>query len=107
MRRLLRGIKHFFLPPPGSSIWLRILPFAVLGVLTVFVLTGSSYAWTYTNSPEFCGSACHTMPPNYSTYLQSPHARVSTAASALDVPSCAWMEWLLSVAPLALVGRTS
>lgn len=76
MRRLFRGIKHFFLPPPGSSVWLRILPFVVLGVLTVFVLSGSSYAWTYTNSPEFCGSACHTMPPNYSTYLQSPHARV-------------------------------
>ncbi len=32
--------------------------------------------WEYSNSPDFCGSTCHTMPPEYNTYRVSPHARV-------------------------------
>lgn len=76
MRTIFKAIKNFFLPPPGSIIWIRILPFAVLGVVTLAVGYGSVEAWTYTNSPEFCGMACHTMPPQYSAYLHSPHARV-------------------------------
>jgi nitrate/TMAO reductase-like tetraheme cytochrome c subunit len=76
MRRLFSAIKRFFLPPPGRPVWVRLLPFAFLGLLTIFTISGTVYGWTYTNSPEFCGSACHTMPPQYSAYLQSPHARV-------------------------------
>jgi len=76
MRKLINAIKNFFFPPAGSSLWIRILPFALLGVLTLAVTYGSVEAWTYTNSPEFCGTACHTMPPEYSAYLHSPHARV-------------------------------
>jgi nitrate/TMAO reductase-like tetraheme cytochrome c subunit len=34
-------------------------------------------AWEYSNSSEFCGTTCHTMPPNFVTYQESPHARVS------------------------------
>lgn len=48
----------------------------VLGVLTAVVLLLGNYGWEYTNSSEFCGTTCHTMPPEYSTYLRSPHARV-------------------------------
>ena len=40
------------------------------------MLVGSVYAWEYTNSPEFCGTACHTMPPEFTSYLTSPHARI-------------------------------
>ena len=76
MRKLWRAIKRFVFPPAGSPLWLRILPFAVAGVLTLTVIYGSVQAWTYTNSSEFCGTACHTMPPEYSAYLRSPHARV-------------------------------
>lgn len=76
MRRLFRAIKRFFFPPPGSSRILRVLPFAVLGMLTVFVAYGSVEAWNYTNSSQFCGTTCHTMPPEYSAYQRSPHARV-------------------------------
>ena len=75
MRKLINAIKNFFFPPAGSSLWIRILPFALLGVLTLAVTYGSVEAWTYTNSPEFCGTACHTMPPEYSAYLHSPQAR--------------------------------
>lgn len=76
MRRVWSAIKRFFRPPPGSPIWLAILPFAVLGLFTLFAIYGSVEAWNYTNSSEFCGTTCHTMPPEYSAYLRSPHARV-------------------------------
>ncbi len=70
------AIKRFFFPPEDTPAWLKILPYAVLGVLTLLVFTGGSYAWEYTNSSQFCGTACHTMPPEYTTYQGSPHANV-------------------------------
>jgi len=76
MKKLAQALKKFFFPPQGTPLWLRVLPYAVLGILTLFVLVTSAYAWDYTNSPEFCGEACHTMPPEYTAYLTSPHARV-------------------------------
>ena len=48
----------------------------MLGALTLVVLVSGAYAWDYTNSPQFCGTVCHTMPPEYTAYLTSPHARV-------------------------------
>jgi nitrate/TMAO reductase-like tetraheme cytochrome c subunit len=53
------------------------LPYAVLGVLTFILLTAGVYGWEYTNSSEFCGNSCHTMPPEYTAYLTSPHARIA------------------------------
>jgi len=76
MARIRESLRRFFFPPPGSSRWVRVLPYAVLGVLTLVVLVASAYVWEYTNSPTFCGTACHTMPPEYTAYLTSPHARV-------------------------------
>ncbi len=76
MRKLLALIKRIFVPPPGSPWWLRLFPFVLLGLIAFASLGATSYAWTYTNSPEFCGNTCHSMPPNYSSYLRSPHARV-------------------------------
>jgi nitrate/TMAO reductase-like tetraheme cytochrome c subunit len=76
MRKLWSAFKRFVFPPAGSPTWLRVLPFAIAGVLTLAVIYGSVEAWTYTNSSEFCGTTCHTMPPQFSAYLQSPHARV-------------------------------
>ena len=76
MRRIWSAFKSFVFPPGGSPLWLRVLPFAIAGVLTLLVIYGSAQAWTYTNSSEFCGTSCHTMPPEYSAYLHSPHARV-------------------------------
>jgi len=37
---------------------------------------GGVTVWEYTNSPQFCGATCHTMPPEYTAYQVSPHARV-------------------------------
>jgi len=76
MKKLLQVIRTFFLPPEGTSLWLRLAPYIFLGILSIMVLWGGAYAWDYTNSPEFCGQACHTMPPEFTSYLASPHARV-------------------------------
>jgi nitrate/TMAO reductase-like tetraheme cytochrome c subunit/mono/diheme cytochrome c family protein len=77
----VKGIKarlrNFFFPPEGSPTWVRLLPYAVLGILTIILLTGATFGWEYTNSPEFCGESCHTMPPEYTAYLISPHARIA------------------------------
>src|SRR4030067_1498884 len=76
MKTLFRVIKNFFFPPTGSPRWLRIAPYATLGVLTFILLIAAAYGWEYTNSPAFCGTSCHTMPPEYTAYLVSPHARI-------------------------------
>jgi nitrate/TMAO reductase-like tetraheme cytochrome c subunit len=77
MKGIKARLKKFFFPPEGSPIWVRILPYAVLGILTLVLLTGATYGWEYTNSSEFCGESCHTMPPEYTAYLTSPHARIA------------------------------
>lgn len=76
MSKIIDRLKQFFFPPADTPRWQRILPYVVLGFLTLVVFFSSAYAWEYTNSPEFCGTACHTMPPEYTSYLTSPHARV-------------------------------
>ncbi|MEW6402200.1 MAG: NapC/NirT family cytochrome c [Chloroflexota bacterium] len=70
-------MQRFFFPPAGSPRWLFILPYAVLGVVTIALLFGGVHAWEYTNSPGFCGTVCHTMPPQNVVYLESPHANVT------------------------------
>ncbi len=76
LKRFTSKLRSFFLPSSNSPLFVRLLPFIILGGITLFVLTAGVYAWEYTNSPEFCGTACHTMPPEYTSYLASPHARV-------------------------------
>jgi nitrate/TMAO reductase-like tetraheme cytochrome c subunit len=76
MDRLKRALRGFFFPPSGARLWVRLLPYLTLALLTLVVLIGGAYAWDYTNSPVFCGTACHTMPPEYTAYLTSPHARI-------------------------------
>jgi hypothetical protein len=41
---------------------------------------GSFRTYEFTESVEFCGTVCHTpMKPEYTAYLESPHARVACA----------------------------
>jgi nitrate/TMAO reductase-like tetraheme cytochrome c subunit len=56
---------------------LLVLPYAVLGILILIIVGGGAYAWDYTNSPRFCGTTCHTMPPENAAYQRSPHANVT------------------------------
>ncbi len=69
-------IYRFFFPPPGTPAWSRVLRLAVLLAIPLVIVLLLPAAWEYSNSPEFCGTTCHTMPPEYNTYLVSPHARV-------------------------------
>lgn len=77
LKRIRAGVRKFFFPPPGSPRWIMVLPYAVLGIFTLSLLVGGAYAWDYTNSPSFCGTSCHTMPPEYAAYQVSPHARIA------------------------------
>ncbi len=76
MKRIWKAVRHFFFPPADATRWARILPYLVLGALSLGVLIAAAYGWDYTNSPSFCGSTCHTMPPEYNSYIASPHARI-------------------------------
>lgn len=76
MRQIGSALRAFFFPGPAASRTRRVLPYAVLGIVTLTGLWMGVVGWEYTNSPQFCGTACHTMPPEFTTYLVSPHARV-------------------------------
>jgi nitrate/TMAO reductase-like tetraheme cytochrome c subunit len=76
MRKIGSRLKKFFFPPSDTATILKVVPYAIMGILTFFLLIGANVGWEYTNSSEFCGTSCHTMPPEYSAYLTSPHARV-------------------------------
>jgi hypothetical protein len=76
MKQLFNWLKNFFFPPPGATRWRRIFPYLLMGILTVIVLISTTLVWDYTNSNQFCGEVCHTMPPQFSTYLASAHAGV-------------------------------
>jgi nitrate/TMAO reductase-like tetraheme cytochrome c subunit len=59
----------------------------------VFVLVGAvgSYrTYEFTDSVQFCGRTCHkVMSPEYTTYLQSPHARVECVQCHVG-PGASW-----------------
>ncbi len=76
MKKVRETVRDFFFPRQDAPPWRRILPYAVLGVLTLGLLSAGAAGWEYTNSPTFCGTQCHTMPPEYTAYLTSPHARI-------------------------------
>lgn len=67
---------RFFWPGSDSPILRRLLPYGTLAAaaLVAFLIGGAG--WEYTNSSQFCGTSCHTMPPEYASYLASPHANV-------------------------------
>jgi nitrate/TMAO reductase-like tetraheme cytochrome c subunit len=74
--KLKERIRRFFVPPPGSARIYYILPYVVLAVVAIVLLGGGTYGWEYANSPKFCGTTCHTMPPQDAVYKISPHANV-------------------------------
>ncbi len=69
-------LNRFLWPGPSVPLWIRLMPYAslVLAGLILFILAGA--AWEYTGSNEFCGTTCHTMPPEYIVFQRSPHASV-------------------------------
>jgi hypothetical protein len=76
-KRVRRALRAFFIPGEGSPRWRRTIPWVVPVAIVVGLVIGSAHAWAWTNSPEFCGETCHTMPPQFAAYELSPHSRVS------------------------------
>ncbi len=70
-------LRTFFSPTPAASFGVRIAPYLVLSITGLVVFLVISGGWSYTNSTTFCGMTCHTMPPQYNTYLRSAHSRVT------------------------------
>jgi len=77
MKEIKERLAKFFFPSPDSPRVILILPYATLGLLTLLLIVGGIHTWEYTNSPQFCGTACHTMIPQDVVYKQSPHANVT------------------------------
>lgn len=62
MKKLRERLGKFFFPSPDSPPRMLVLPYAVLGVITLSWIAGGIYGWENTNSPEFCSTGCYTMP---------------------------------------------
>lgn len=78
MRKLPNRLSAFFSRGAGApSLQGRVLRLIVPILLVLLVVGGLGSGWAYTNSPEFCGTVCHSMPPEYVAYQSSPHARVA------------------------------
>jgi len=69
--------KNLFFPPHDASPVRRILPYAIIVIIGLALTLGTTTAWQYTNTSKFCGTACHTMPPEYVTHINSSHVRVT------------------------------
>jgi hypothetical protein len=76
VKRTWKWLSRSLFPAAGSPHWRRIAPYGVLCGLVIVILASASYTWEYTDSSDFCGTTCHTMPPEYSAYQQSSHVQV-------------------------------
>lgn len=77
MSKFWRGVKKIFAPPPGSSTVQKILPYVIFIIIGTALFLATTSVWQLTNSTTFCGTACHTMPPQYVTHMNSSHVRVT------------------------------
>jgi nitrate/TMAO reductase-like tetraheme cytochrome c subunit len=77
VKKIMERLGRFFVPEPGSSRWTYLLPYLVLTIVFIALFAGGTYGWERTNSSEFCGTTCHTMPPQGVTHLNSPHSNVT------------------------------
>ncbi|MCB0117980.1 MAG: NapC/NirT family cytochrome c, partial [Anaerolineales bacterium] len=77
MMKLRERVRRFFYPDPDSPRWILLLPYISIVVFILVAAFGSIHAWEYTNSPSFCGTTCHTMPPQNTAYKASPHSNVT------------------------------
>lgn len=69
----------------------RLAFFSAGSLLFLLFVTVASYrSYHFTESRQFCGQACHeVMNPEFTTYLHSPHARVSCSECHIG-PGAAW-----------------
>jgi nitrate/TMAO reductase-like tetraheme cytochrome c subunit len=70
-------LRKFFFPAPDSARVILLLPYLTLIVMALLIVFGGVHTWEYTNSNQFCGTVCHTMPPQSVAFAESPHANVT------------------------------
>jgi nitrate/TMAO reductase-like tetraheme cytochrome c subunit len=73
----------------------RILIGFLAGAVVFLLLTavGSNRTYHYTESVQFCGQTCHTpMKPEFTTYLNSSHARVECTACHVGSGASAYVK---------------
>ena len=75
--KLKERISKFFYPAPNSPWIVLLLPYITIMVFVFAAVFGGIHTWEYTNSPAFCGTTCHTMPPQDTVYKLSPHSNVT------------------------------
>ncbi len=75
--KLRERLGKFFFPAPDSPRWILLLPYITLIVAAAAIAFGGIHTWEYTNSNQFCGGVCHTMPPQSVVFHESPHSNVT------------------------------
>jgi nitrate/TMAO reductase-like tetraheme cytochrome c subunit len=94
-RRLFPEVKEWPRLPsfdPNNPAHRRGATIVGIGALVVIPLIAiSSYeGYHYTDSTRFCGQVCHSvMSPEFTSYMNSPHARVTCAACHIG-PGASW-----------------
>jgi len=70
--------KHIVIDPTSPTHQNAVLVFMIgTAILLMMTAIGCYKAYNFTESQRFCGVTCHgIMKPEYTEYLQSPHARV-------------------------------
>ncbi len=77
MKRLFGWLKKVFSPPPGSSRFRKALPYTIIVVALFVIFLSGLLVWEETNTVDFCGKACHTMPPQFVTHQASSHTAIT------------------------------
>ena len=63
---------------PSHRLRLTLVLFAGL-IVAIALLIGGIQGYGFTESPQFCGTLCHSMEPQYVRWHASPHAQVACA----------------------------
>lgn len=61
-------------------------------ILCIPAIYGSSRAYLYTDAVSFCGTVCHSMTPEYTTYGLSSHAHVPCAECHVGAGATGYIE---------------
>ena len=66
--------------------------FGITTILNILIGTQLTYrAVAYMDTPQFCGSSCHTMAPQFAAYRNSPHSRVECVDCHVAPGAAGWV----------------
>lgn len=65
--------------------------FGITTILNILIGTQITYrAVSFMDTPQFCGSSCHTMAPQFAAYQNSPHSRVECVECHVAPGAAGW-----------------